>query len=534
MGKKYLRIRDRGMCPREFLEMLGATNKRDRINDHTVIGVNGTGTKFAAAAASRLGIGVGIASHDAQGSYFVTYEEVDVVIGDYACKRLVMKYLQKEEYRLPLPFTTLAGRNWDTPIGDDDKKTFRVLREYLSNAWDEDPHSTVTIVDTLCYAPDGYTDVYLAWHDEFEEIVFDKPERWFKRLGGQPPLFELPGTGAAYPKSDPDKTRIFSLGRLAACSGKKSYVSLHDWNVDDKVWMSEDGEFRDMTKTYVALARVCAALQDEHLARSLLAWVMEHEQSLEGTVFRQMASSGKPPDNHDIWLRAWHAQYDEPGGEAVIATEYEHDQTAHHSYRKRIVRVPTILQGLLVLCGVKTSRDFIPLLSDLPPYQPVEPSQDVLDKLADIVLKIAKHVPEILDVEFYFYVPLKPEARKQIGFTDLDPVTGKPTGRIGLSLGVMGSTAALVDTILHELSHLRRTAEHDFAFIDDADRQRGALLRKLEGIPEEPYPDFDAIPLGLPATAAPVEAPGHQSVESACAEIELSLDDLLAHDGKNA
>ncbi len=77
MGK-YLRIRNRGECPRVLLQYFGVSQKRERMHDDKLGGWFGSDTNFCPLAALRLGIEVWISSRDDQGSYLVTYRSKEV------------------------------------------------------------------------------------------------------------------------------------------------------------------------------------------------------------------------------------------------------------------------------------------------------------------------------------------------------------------------------------------------------------------------------------------------------------------------
>lgn len=520
---KYLRIMNRGTCPRIMLEMFGAGTKRAKIKDPGIIGVNGTGTKYAPAAAMRLGLHLAISSTDADGPYFAAYDTIPIVHDGGTHHRLRMRY--QNEYERPLMIWSEIGRNWDAPIGDDDKAVFRVLREYYSNALDEDPYPLVDVIEResdVVYAAPDRTVVYLSWHPEFEEMVLRQPERWFKRLANIPPLFKAPGIGTLYPRADPAKTRIYCQGNQAFCADESRLTSRFDWSTDEKAGLSEDREFRDQTKVYEQFYRLLSRIEDVRLARELLVWTMKREHSLEGLIFRYGGGRGAPA-NKALWAEAWHAQYDEDGREAVIATDHEWDQLAEFSYGKRAIEAPAALRDFLKHCGVKASRDFIPMLSDVPQYEEVIPSDAVRRKLDMLLAKMALDVPEVGGFQFYFYKPLTPEAKRQLGFAHFDK-RHRPTGRIGLQIVLAGSTVDLAETIWHEVTHVvKGTTRHDLAFIDHADRQRGSFWLDKHGIPHEPRVDVENGPIGhllAPASSAPI------TIEEAIASMDLALDAL--------
>lgn len=529
MGK-YQRILNRGACPRLMLEMFGATDKRDRAQDPNVIGVNGTGTKYAPAAASRLGIALHVSSHDERGRYYVGYDVMPIEVRGQKMDRIVMRYA---DYDFQTQYTANVGRVWDQPIGDDDKTTYRVLREYYSNGLDEDPRTLVDTVereeDLVPAAPDQ-TVVYLSWHPEFQDMLHDHPERWFKRLSGMPPIFAVPGVGAIYPRSDPERTRVFCQGNLAHCVEEAKLPSCFDWSTDDKLNLSGDREFIDFAKAQADFHRLLLALDDERLARQLLAWALAHPNSLETQAFGKSGLFlSKMKGNYGLWAKAWHDLLDDPNGdEAIIANEYESDERARYGFRKKPVKVPHNMRPFLLRCGIKESRDFAP---QMPQIAEVTPDAFHLSKFRWLLDRLIEEEPEAKEVEWFFYVPLTEGAKGNRGLT-LIGADGKPIGRIGLQLGILASYRDLAHVMLHEMTHYLKDGDkmkHDLDFIHHEGAHRAKLFMEKKGIPDEPSVDVHKLPLArfAQASSATPETPARNrtEVEEALASIRVETDD---------
>ncbi len=496
-------ISNAGPCSRLLLEVYGATKKRRKIKDSRVIGVNGTGTKCAAVAGFRLAIGVGISSEDAQGPYFVWYVPREERLDGESFTRLVMTY--EEGYAVPMPCFTTEARRWDMPIGVDTMRAFRVLREYLANGRDEDLQLSIRRIDQadLAWAPPGRTVVYLADHPDFEEMVFRKPERYFKWLSAIPPLFSLPNIGAIYPKSDPDLTRLFGQGVLAGCFAPATLSSCFDWNTENKERLSGDRELCDMAGAYADFHLLLRQIQDVGLAAQILQQAMRDERSVE---FHSMVAPVPWPADgafpaRAVWLQAWQNLCG--SDQAVLSSDnQEYDATAKYGAGKKIVRVASSgLRHFLERCGVSSAESFVPQLDPQSSYIEVPPNRDEHARLTRILDVIVREYPAAIGVSYYLYEPQTDAARRQVGLTDFD-ANGRPT-RIGLQRAVVrGPLSPLIETILHELTHVCvPTPEHELPFVDYQDKDRGRLFMTKNGIADEGSLDAPA-PDPTPETVA--------------------------------
>src|SRR5512135_34418 len=200
MGK-YLRIANRGPCSRDDLRYVGRSEKDAKMDDPDVGGWFGSGTKYAPIAALNLGIDVWVTSRDLDGAYFVTYRSEPIKGRDDRCVVMRIYEGSNDKVReIETPFTLKSCRNWKEAIGDDTMKSFRVLREYLRNAFDEDKQTQFAYVDEIAWAPEGWTYVYLQATEEIRKMI-SRADRYFKYLCGAKPVFALPGTARAFPKA---------------------------------------------------------------------------------------------------------------------------------------------------------------------------------------------------------------------------------------------------------------------------------------------------------------------------------------------
>lgn len=405
MGKtRLIRISNRGIFPRWRLESVGSSSKRDKMDDKEQGGWFGSGTKIAPIAAMALGMEVWIASSDGRGPYLVTYDVVDGP-GGKEDPRVRMKYSGTETYEVVTQFSPDGFMNWSKPIGDDLLKEFRVWREPFRNARDADHEAPkVHGCESVGIAPPGESRVYVTRTKEFDHL-WKHLNRYFKYLSKDVPVYEVPGIGRVWPKSEDQVTRMFSLGTMALCSKSSGWSTLYDYDFDEKTLMSEERTFENMGRVYVELARLLAACPNVILARELLRGMVEGKCELERIALGQLNAFSKIPSKA-IWKAAWHALY---GAEAVLQVGNWSDEHARVSFRKKPVHVNSAtLRGFLKLCGVQTSTEIIPAVEQsglrvIPREQLAFGERAILDEARRLLLK---RYPDMKDIPVRVFEPL--------------------------------------------------------------------------------------------------------------------------------
>lgn len=479
MGKPGLvRIANRGSFPRWRLESVGSSSKRDKLEDDTQGGWFGSGTKIAPVAALALGMEVWVASTDAEGAYLVTYVVEPRVREGEDDSRVVRVYHGTDAVvrRDVTDFSPGAFMNWSKPIGDDDKKEFRVWREYLRNAKDADPASPIiTHAHEAAPVIRGMTAAYLTRTSEYEEIM-RTPERYFKYLSKDKAFFLVPGIGQFWPKSQPGVTRLFSLGTLAYCNDctRTNWSTLYDYSFDEKSLMSEERTFENLTRVQLELARMLCQVPSVQLAKALLEAMLSGKAELERLSLGQVTSKWPIPTK-DRWKAAWRAIH---GDAAVIATGNWFDQHARISFRKEPVNVTSHgLRSFLKICGVEESSDVVPA-SDRLGYRVIVPTrqeQAVLDEARAIL--IGRH-PEMRAVPVRVYEPLdQATAQAARGFC-LPPAP--PFKEVYLRRDELSDIRKALGTLNHEYRHVRTGAlDGTPEFMDRADEDEVDLLLEL-------------------------------------------------------
>jgi hypothetical protein len=503
---RYLRITNRGCCPRIYLKLLGASTKSGRMEDLTLGGWFGSGTKFAPIAALNLGISVALASTDEQGKYFFQYKTQSCRLPDGSLgKQLVWHVtdLGKESVETETPFTLDMCRNWHDPIGDDQMRSFRVLREYLRNAFDENPEVNLAFCEELVWPEDGETSVYLSNVPEIREML-RLPERRFKYLAtaaSHAPIATF-DTGRIFPKSEADRTRIFSQGTLAFCSAESRRRSVHDYcidlklNRDGKPLLTEERTFSDLTLVHQEVKRMLAAWTDQPRVADLIRLIESGQAPFEGETLMYLDFKPRPPAA-ETWIDAFHQVFDQPGQtRAVLSTNPYYDELARYSYgRKPIGLRHHHLRKFLKECGVPESYDCVPHLTPAE-YLLVDEAELEDWETGRLGTAIAVMHAEFPDSELFtirIFEPLVEKIKKTSGFTNIaeDPPI------LHLQRACLRSWDMILKTlVIHECRHGRSQADDaSRVFIERADSDILALLAPKYGILREAPLDLTTMPL---------------------------------------
>ncbi len=492
MGK-YLRIKNRGECPRLYLTLLGATTKGDRMDDPSQGGWFGSGTKFAPVAALNLGISVAVASRDEGGRYFIQYLAEKRKLPGKTIKQIVLRTTLPDRSFVTrdTPFTLDACKNWKEPIGDDGMKAFRVLREYLRNAVDADPQGyAIEECDELQWPPEGWTYVYLSVSAEIRAMLA-APARYFKYVAPErnPPPLAYFKNGAAYARSDPERTRLFSLGTLAFCSAHPRYRARYDYSVDVKTGtqgrplLAEERTFSDMSLVYCEVKKMLAAWKDVAALTGLITAMIDGDASFEAEAMGYLDNTPKLLAAAPEWLAAWRRAY---GDDAVISSNPYADELARYSFRKTSVTV--LQQGVrsfLKACGVPEAAECIPGMVVGQEYRPVADLEDwERERLAIACAIMHEEFPESKGFALCVYEPMTERMKPTLGFARYD--TAQPI--LFVQRACIRSWDTLIATlVVHECRHARTKVDDTKRdFIDRADRDLADLLIEKHGLEHEP------------------------------------------------
>lgn len=477
---KYINITNQGLLNRKFLELIGFTTKRERVKDTSVIGNKGSGTKLSAVAALRLDLDLTISSTDYLGRYFLKFGFDEVDIGGTKAKQIIFRYSSIDTAGNPVVtlqpwcMTLDAFQDWDVQIGDDDKSAFKVIREFICNALDEDRDFSISLVDTPGFAEEGKTSVFLRYTDEIRQI-FMESERYFKFLpslasGSRPkPVIVIPGIGEAYRKSDPSRTRMFVQGVLVECSSDYWLRSVFDYSLFEKTLISEERIIKNLISYLRELGRLLVSVSDIDMATMLLGCALEKEGVLERRALSQ-TTVRLSMDQIVVWAEAAHRCLGE--NICITSRNAQIDGNAEQRFGYKVVTPPDQLWMFLESLGIPNARAVVP---ENPKYEFVhytnldEGSRERLHK-AHVMLTC--YFGKRADFPVVLYHPLDEDTRKIRGFT-----RGKFIWLGSVSRTELPGEEDIFKTLLHESRHIATQAgDYDRAFVNAADVDVSSIL----------------------------------------------------------
>ncbi|MFA6604102.1 MAG: hypothetical protein WCT10_04710 [Patescibacteria group bacterium] len=492
---KYLKISNRGSFNRKYLELIGLSTKRDRLDDPTVIGFKGSGTKLAAVAALRLGLRVAIASSDYLGRYLLSYEIEEVDIDGLKVKQVFFNYDpyglkdgRETSERFPSQLTIDAFADWDQPIGDDRSAVFKVLREFVCNAADAGEFSFALVDGPACVEA-GETAVYLLYTPEIQRL-FAEVERYFKFLH-QPgkraagPVCEVPGIGRIYLRSDPRQTRLYVLGVLVDCFGSAWREALYDYSLDLKTLISEERVVKSFHKYQAEVGRLLSGVADVDVAASILAAVKKNRAPFEelalGTI-RSLSVAGK-----QVWLKAaqrvFGAKIAVGSGNKVI------DLDCAQIYGYEVVSCEIASLGtFLRLAGVPRAATIVPPTIEPKEYELVDfiDLDEASRQRFELVWSLfVRHFPERVKWPVAFFHPLSDGLKACAGFAGSGHRIYQEIWLRTQTRTSLGTAFELLRTLVHESRHcLSRADDYDRSFVGLADEEVTRLIFQEAGIYE--------------------------------------------------
>lgn len=534
MKHKYVKISNRGSLNRKYLELIGFTTKRESVDDESVIGNKGSGTKLAAVAALRLDLDVAIASTDSYGRYLLKFDVEDVDVGDgVTARQIFFRYANRigdgpsKIVRYPSGMVIQAFQDWDRVIGDDRMASFKVLREFVCNAIDADKEYRIDIVDRQEPAPVGETVVYLKYTEEIRQMLFDHElaPRYFKFLGRQKPVVAVPGLGAIYPKSDPDASRLFILGVLVDCSDDWWRTAVFDYSMSAKSLISEERIIKNVYDCMNELAKLFGRLVHRHVMANILAAASTGKAEFEANVLGRVHAFTEA--SKAAWLETVHGLF---GDKIAVASGNKViDNDCEQIYGlKPVGGSNSHVKEFLKSLGIPKAEDIVPskLEYDLVSFFALD--EGSRKRLRTAFALFAKYFPERAHLPIILYHPLDAKLRRLLGFTpmsgerkyqDIWLATKTPT--------TLGSVQEIFETLVHESRHcLTKVDDYDRVFVRQAERDVATVIFRGEGIAA--FDDGTPVPpLGNPAAEPNLVLPGEVSSPSASsAPIEVTVTEL--------
>lgn len=484
---KYLKIENPGRLDRLALRYWGFTTKREAFGDESIVGKNGSGSKYAPLSAYRSGLGFAVSSVDDQGPYLLTYENQEVAINGQTERAVIFHYLCiNPEDGTPFvirhnpDLLMTAFLEWDKPIGSDDNPAFKSLREILGNARDVGGGSKLHRVDCPEMAEDGQVAVYLRCTDDVERMIRGKDvPRYFKFIGSQKAIIRYRGIGAIYYKSDPNNTRLFAQGVLVGCYPQLSISSVYDYSLSDKDVVSEERLIKNYWTYVDGVAGLFARIVNEKVTERIVRAVVEGRAMFEESVLGRIGSY--VPLSKSAWLNAVHEVF---GTRIAIASdEVQADSDCEQIFGYKIIKPKSDdVRRFLRSLGIPKAKEIVPV-GDAFKYERIDPSEIEASSRARFEQAFQMFVqdyPERAHLPIAFFHPLTEAMKKYAAVARFDQT------RLGsIWIGTVDRTklltvAHLYESLVHESRHcVTGSGDYTRTFIDQADLDavRGALRR---------------------------------------------------------
>jgi hypothetical protein len=507
----YLKISNKGQLNRHAIRLVGYSAKTMKRADPGIFGQFGTGTVYAAVTAVRLGLDVCITSTDSQGRYLLRFEVEETDMGDgLKAKEIYLNYwgLDGEGnavsiWRIPWNQDIAAYRDFDEPIGDDDSRVFKLLREFICNAHDEDLEFSIHHVDGLEFAPEGMAEVYIENTAEMD-AVFRNLERYFKFMSPALKKCDVPGIGSVYPKSQDGLIRKFVQGVLVSCN-KLLYIGkpLFDYSLNNKGLVSEDRRIKNPQDYDRELGRLLVGIEDPRLVKLILEHAEKEVNAPESNALytvSEMTDSARA-----VWLKVLCEIY---GSEKIcIATgNPQQDGDARQLYGYEVIRASSDVEIFLnKALGIPKSKEIVDYRYKIKllPFSGFDSTsqQNFLTAYSIVMTQF----PEIALIPFrFFYADTKKLPENLYAYAEFNNGEQGTILMRAISETELPDLHILVEMILHESTHCKtRAGDYDRKFVDMVEKRCLLLLARMSGLKN----GFDGKPLppkGIPNLLKPI------------------------------
>ncbi len=509
VASKYIQISNRGTLDRKFIELIGLTTKSETLGNPRKIGFKGSGLKLAAVAGLRLGLQTAISSTDQFGRYVLVFDSEPIAVQGVPHRQVHYVYYGltpegevKIVQRFPSHLVMEAFADWDSPVGDDDQRAFKVLREHLTNAVDEDCDYRVSFTDQTFFAKPGETSVFLANTPEIAAML-DHPTRYFKfRAPGEPAWQSA--HGQIYAKSEPDRSRLFIVGVLVDCFREHLQSTVFDYSLNDKTMLSEERVLKERGGFAFRLGQLLAGLDQVGIAQMILGEIAlgraRFEEQALGTVYDfQLNDRSKA-----VWRAAAEAVW---GSRICISgNDPNVNRDAADISRYKVVGGSShSLRSFLQRLGYPEAINVVPHLDesdyDQLPFEGFDEASR--SRFLSAYGLLVRHFPERAQYPVAFYLPLSERLNNTGGLAMPGSSGGYTEAWVrAKSPTELGTLASILRALVHETRHCitgAHDAERPFAGL--ADKEVVALMLREAAIDEQ------AAGSSLPPRGAPQNLP---------------------------
>ncbi len=391
---RYLKIKNKGSLNRLYLFLMGGSDKRGVVDDLSIIGEKGSGLKLAIIGALKLGLRVIFTSVDQAGPYTMVPTVRPVVVDNHTFNQIFYEYIREGQIKLPTWWERLLGKkplvgtmveiekvvetpymlesfkDYTEPVGDDDKKIFKVFRELVANAHDADKQFILSAVSPsdITSASLNEVIVYLEITKELIKLLSTKERaKYFKIFKDCPePLCGDAERGFIYSKSDPIQTRLFVRGVVSGVSTAEENTSCFDYSFPHQYLLAEDKTIKDIDTYRFRVGMFLQTLDSVYLAKRIIAQMAINFANFENSALQWVQSDVSLPEPvRQAYCQAWWEIF---GKDKVIlpGTKTELDHSAEQSgYNIATMKMSVGTMRLLKACGVLTSNNIVPMQGEM-------------------------------------------------------------------------------------------------------------------------------------------------------------------------
>jgi len=446
MAKQYLMVENTGQLPKACILYAGSSTKR---NDSSSIGQFGTGFKFAAVLALKLGLDFLIQTEDWQARPIVKPEQFTKNGEDYTLNAVAYEFKYPDSRRkevVQTSFTTEMGLNWT--------EEYQLVREIICNGVDEQ-NFRYEIVNKpeMPEAGSGLVRVYVQVNDEIQRII-NNFDYYFVFNAIQ--LF----TSDSYGQILPGNT--FTVYTKRVMIEQIDKPSLFRYNLP--LALTEERRVQDSWDKSRCLGKLWAQIDSLELIKRIL--LSGSKGSDYPQDFDQINWSYFNPEYYhpDLWIEGFHAAF---GKKAVLYTKPKAGLLAanlgynvvdlYENLGSKLVEIPNFPTDMTVLGNISLDYDY--------DYKPNANEKKVLDQAVRIVKLFYPNLPLVK-----VFKPLTDAANKICGM-----VTDNQ--EIALNHLQLKSVLNAVATINHERRHIDTGAgDGDRVFVDATDDEIANLM----------------------------------------------------------
>ncbi|MFH1193591.1 MAG: hypothetical protein V1661_01195 [bacterium] len=479
--KRYIKISNRGMVNRLFLEVIGLGNKRQKkTEDGVSIGQFHSGFKLATPSALSLGLDVVISSSDSHGPFVLGFEtkEINIVHNGQEIIDKLICYKYSDGNPLALPVALSAFPDWGKPLGDDSSNFYNIFREYIANARDEDVDFTIEeAVTDIVQAPAGRTALYIEENGEILELLRNSAP-YFKFLSSSPPIFNAPGTGAIYPKSTPGFIRLFNQGYLVSCQKEDGLlrICLYDYDAVGKELVAETRVLKNQEVFDDKIAKLFSRITDRELLERLVVFAAENIFSYEAKIFARLKKEDISAEFCVLCLDIWKKHY---GENALLASgDAVWDIEAKNLLRCSVVKPGHHMVDFFKQLGILDAKEALRMLLDTMKFRNLTPEEN--QRVEDIISDYLDCLDYYANIRQYNIEAL--ESEKFRGYT----ANSYSTIAIATHL-FKEADEGVLRTLTHEFRHCEtQVSDSNFrVFMKRADEEIVYLLINIKMLADE-------------------------------------------------